>query len=669
MDGRALLKRPKLFRSGSHHMLGSFRRFTNSKLGAVVAFIVLGVIALAFAAGDITGLGGGVGGLRQSEVAEVGNQKITETELIAQAKNALRGIQQEQPTADMAGFLAANGVERVLEQLIDRRSAAMFAHDQGMIVSDRAVEGVIASIPAFRGPDGKFSQAAYEQALSQQRITDRDVREDIARERLIQFLTAPANGGAKVGRDFALPYASLLLERRKGSIATIPAAALPAGPAPTDAELNAFYKANIRRYTVPERRVVRYAIVTPESVKAASAPTEADLQAAYKADPARFAASEKRNVQVVVVLDQASATNLANQAKGGAALDAAARALGLEARTLAAVDKTAVAAQTAPAVADAIFGAAQGAVVGPVRGGGGFTVAKVIDIQKVAATPFEQARTALLPEVLKSNQAARLARLNEALDTAAAEGATFDELVRDQKLTAAKTAPLMQNGMDPLNLKAAPDPQLAAAIQAGFASEQGDAPQIVPVGTDGGFALVALDSIQPAAPRALAEVKADVARALQLQRAQAQARKIAADVVAKADRGTPLGAALSATGLKLPALRAVELPRAALAASPQGAEPPLALMFAMAAKRAKMLEMPNGAGWQVVWLDEIIPGDAAKDPRMLSAAQADLNRVAGRELVQQFGRALRDAAGVKRNPQAIAAAKAQLSGQSPDAQP
>ena len=111
------------------------------------------------------------------------------------------------------------------------------------------------------------------------------------------------------------------------------------------------------------------------------------------------------------------------------------------------------------------------------------------------------------------------------------------------------------------------------------------------------------------------------------------------------------------------------MPRAALAASQRSAEPPLALMFAMAAKRAKLLELGGGAGWQVVWLDQIIPGDAAKDPRMLTAAQQDLNRVAGAELVQQFGRAIRDSIGVKRNPKALATAKAQLSGQTPDAQP
>ena len=145
--------------------------------------------------------------------------------------------------------------------------------------------------------------------------------------------------------------------------------------------------------------------------------------------------------------------------------------------------------------------------------------------------------------------------------------------------------------------------------------------------------------------------------------------KIAAAVVAKVDAGTPLAAALAQTGLKLPPVKPVEVPRAALSANPNGADPVLALMFAMAPKRAKVLATPDGAGWAIVYLDTITPGDASKDLRTLKAAQDDLNRVAGRELVQQFGRAMRNTVGVERNAAAVARAKAQLSGQSPDTAP
>ena len=222
-------------------MLGFFRRFTNSKVGIVVTFAVLGIIALAFAAGDVTGLSS-AGGITAADVAEVGGESVLETELVTQAKNTLRDIQQQQPTADMAGLIQAGGVERLLEQLIDQRAAAKFGEQQGIVISKKGIDGVIASIPAFRGPDGKFSQVAFEGALAQQRMSERDLRRDIANQRIIQYLTAPANGGARVPTQVALPYASLLLERRKGAIGLIPAAAVGLGAAPTDAELAAFYK-------------------------------------------------------------------------------------------------------------------------------------------------------------------------------------------------------------------------------------------------------------------------------------------------------------------------------------------------------------------------------------------------------------------------------------------
>lgn len=649
-------------------MLGSFRRFSNSKLGAIVAFVVLGLIALAFAAGDVTGLRTGTGGMTAKTVADVGNEEVTETELVSQVKNSLRNLQQDHPAATMAELIAQNGVETLLDQLIDRKAATAFAAKQGIVVSDRAVDGVIASIPAFRGPDGKFSQTAFESALAQQKLTERDVRGDIAGERIIQFLTAPANGATVIGTQYALPYASLLLERRKGAVAMLPATAVGLGAAPTDAELNAFYRANMARYTVPERRVVRYALVTPASALGAP-PTDAELQAAYKADPARFAASEKRTVQVVLVLDQGTANTIVNQAKAGAGLDTAARAAGLEARTLTKLDKAAIAKQTSAAVADAIFAGGPNAVIGPVRGGGGFTVAKLTAIERVPAKSFEQARAELLPEVTKANQTARLGKLYDALDSAAGAGAGFDEMVRDQKLIAQKTAPVLQNGVDPLNPAAKPDPQLAPIVQAAFGADQGDPPQVVQVGTDNGFALVALDNVIAAAPRPLTEIRTDVARAFQLNRAMAAARQVAAGVVAKVDAGTPLSAALAATGLKLPPVKPIDVPRAALAANPQGPDPALALLFSIRPKRARMLALPDGSGWAIVAVDSIVPGDARNDARTLKAAQADLQRVAGRELIQQFGRAMRETVGVKKNPSGLARAKAELSGQNPDAQP
>lgn len=650
-------------------MLSFFRRLTNSKLGAIVAFIVLGLVALAFAAGDVTGLRQGSGGMTALTAAHVGKADVTEAELVSRTRNALKSYQEQQPGLDMAAFLAGGGLDGTLEQLINGVAVEQFALAQGMRVSKRAIDGQIAGIPALRGVDGKFSQAAYDRILAEQRISDAQVRGDMIRETFAQQLIAPTAGAKQVGVELARPYAELLLERRRGAVAILPVAALPAAPAPTAAEVQAWYARNVARYTIPERRVVRYALVDPTTVKAQSTPTEADLAAAYRDAGTRFAATEKRDVEIATALDQATANGLAAKARAGQSLAEAARSVGLEARTLPGVDKPTLARQVAPALADAAFGAAPNALVGPTRVTGSWVVFRVTKVEKVAAKSLAEARAALLSEVTTAKTSEAIGKLNDALDKAAGEGATFDELVKDQRLTAQGTPPLLATGQDPLNPAFVPIPALRPILQGGFAAEQGDAPQIVQTAPDGSFALVALDRIVPAAPRPLTEIRAQVAGDFATDRALKAARKIAAEVVARVDGGMPLAAALAATRLSLPPVRAVDAPRAQLAADPRGAPAALALMFAMAPRKAKLLEAPNGIGWNIVYLDSIQRGDARANPGVVASTRADLARVVGREYVAQFGRAVRNAVGVRQNQTALARARAQLSGQSGEGQP
>ena len=76
-------------------MLGFFRRVINSKAGLVITFITLGVIALAFAAGDVTGLHPGGGGMTKTTVARVGDAAIGEAQLKQRVGDQLNQIRQQ----------------------------------------------------------------------------------------------------------------------------------------------------------------------------------------------------------------------------------------------------------------------------------------------------------------------------------------------------------------------------------------------------------------------------------------------------------------------------------------------------------------------------------------------------------------------------------------------
>lgn len=643
-------------------MLSFFRRIINSKAGVVVTFIVLGVIALAFAAGDITGLGGGTMSLSGNTVATVGGEAIGAAELRSRVQTELQAARQQQPTVTMEQLLAQGGLQATLDRTINGLALEHFGHDQGMIVSKRSIDGVIASIPGLRGPNGQFDPANYQRLLAEQKLTDAQVRTDIARDIIAQQLMLPTQGATQVPMKVALPYASLLLEKRSGQVAFIPAKAADAGPAPTDADLQAFYRRNLARYTVPERRVVRYALVSPDQVKARSQPTDAEVAAAYNQQKSRFAAAEKRTISQVVVADQAGANAIAAKVKGGAALADAARAAGLEPSVQTGVTKQTYAAASSPAIADSAFAAQRGGVIGPVRGPLGWVVAKVDAVEQVAGKTLDQARAELVPELAKQKLQQALADVHDKLDDALAKNATFDEAVADQKLSGQTTPALLASGTNPDAPTTPADPAVAPIVAAAFQMAEGDPAQLVPVGTDGGFALVAIGRVVPATPRPLAQVRERVVADVTAERARAAARKLAADILAKVNKGTPLAQALAGSGRSLPPAQPAVATRAQLAQAQGPAQAPLALMFSMAQGNAKLLEAPNNAGWLIVKLDTIVPGDARKTPEAVAGARGSIARIVGREYAEQFARAVRDAVGVKTDAAALARVRADLTG-------
>ncbi|WP_315759941.1 peptidylprolyl isomerase [Sphingomonas sp. Y38-1Y] len=643
-------------------MLNFFRRVVKSRFGVLFTLAALAIIAISFGVADINGLNQG-GATRGGSVIEVARDTVSENDLRQRTRLALDAVRQQQEGLDMAGFLAAGGFESVVARVENGLVLEQFAERSGMVASKALVDGQIASIPAFQGFDGKFSQTNFERALAQRQITPVQLRSDIARETYAQWLLAPTIGAAQVGNQMAQPYANLLLERRAGQIGLIPAR-VDAAANPTDQQLSAFYGDNRQRYLVPERRVVRYAVVTPEAYAGRVQVSDAELQAAYKAAGDKYGPSATRTLEQVIVADQALAAKIAGQVKGGTSVADAARAAGLEATTIRDVKQSGFATQSAADVAQAAFAAPQGGVVGPVRSPLGFHIIKVASISQSAGRPFAAVREELTAEVRKKKEAEALVAVQEKLDNGIGDGATFEELIADQKLQAQTTPALTAQALNPDAPQQQPDPRVATVMQAGFAAQDGDAPTIVPLGQDGGFAIVALGRIVPSAARPLQSIRATVVEDWRRQQAKLAARRVADAVVANVGRGTALQQALGAAGATgAPPVQTVDVSRAELAARRIQLPPPVALMFNMKRGTAKVLEAPNNGGWFVVTVTGITPGDASKNPGAVQSTRAGLGSVVGREYAEQFSNAAKKLIGTKRNAAALAKLKADLAGQ------
>ncbi|MET0363281.1 MAG: SurA N-terminal domain-containing protein [Sphingobium sp.] len=640
-------------------MLGFFRRIIHSKFGVVIGLVFLGAIALSFAAGDLKNLmQGNIGS--GNTVATVGGASLSATEVETRIQRVLENNRRDNPTLTIGQFLGAGALNGVLDQLIDGLALTEFAKDNDMRVSKKLVDAEIASIPAFQDATGKFSQSQFSQLLAQQRISEAALRDDISGQIVQRQLLGPAGAGARTPQGMVLPYASMLLEKRAGSIAVLPSLAFLPTAKPSDAVLKAFYAAHGDRFTLPEQRRVRYALVDASRFAAQGAPTEAEIAQFYKANAATYAASEKRGVHQLILPTQAAAKDIAAKVGPALTLEKAATQAGLGTSQIAASDRATLAGQTSAAAATQIFAAARGAIVGPIKTGLGWALYSVSDIQATPARSLESARADIVKSLTETKTKQALADFSNKIDGQIGNGATFDEVVKANGLTAAETPVLTADGRNVANPQAQPDPALGPILTAGFAMDAGDDPQIVPVVPDQRLAMVAVAQVVSAGPPPLAQVRADVERAWAISQGAAKAKVAAEAVRKKASGGSALAAAIAGVGVQLPPVEKVGAQRSQLGNQNGQVPPAMVALFSMVKGSTRVLPLPNDQGYAVLHLDEIQPGDAGKNAQLLRATGDGLRGVLSSEYSRQFLGAIRASVGVKRNDAALARVDADL---------
>lgn len=641
-------------------MLQLFRNLMKSKIGVGVVLAFLVIIALAFGVGDVASnrtFGGVAGGDR---IAVVGGRRISTSELSLAATNAFQQTRQSDPTLTMQGFITQGGLAQTLDQLISRNTLAEFARKYGLQAGKRLVDSELTQVPAFQGPDGRFDPRAFAAVLGQRQLSEAAVRDDFATNVLARQLIAPVVIAPAVPTSFALRYAALLTEHRKGSIALLPSTLFAPAGEPGEAQLQAFYQANRNLFVRPERRIIRYAAFGDAALGALPPPGDAQIAQRYQRDQAKYAASEKRTFTQLVLPTEAAAAAIVAEVKGGKSLSSAAQEKGL--RTAQIADKTQadMVAASSAAVASAGFSAAQGALVGPIRGGLGWFVLHLDKIDRQPARSLEQARAEIVKALTAEQRTAALADLTAKIEQEFDDGKSLAAVAAEHKLTLAQTEPATADGKIFGKPAQAVPPVLGRALATAFQMEEGK-PQLAETVPGQQFLIFDVSQITPSAAAPLAEVRGDVAT-LWHREEGAKAAKAAADaVVARMAKGATLADAVRAVKANAPATQTLDVGRQDLAK--QGRVPAqMALFFTMAAGSTKTLEAPLQGGWFVIKLDSVQPGQlAANDPAVLGT-QRQIAGLVGDEYIDGFIKAAQRDVGVQRNQAAITALQNQLGG-------
>ena len=641
-------------------MIQFFRRLFSSKIGAFIALLFLGLIAFAFASSDITGAGNFGGGATGGKVAEVGSEDITSAELRTLVLRAYDNARQQQPGLDQASFINSGAFDSTLNQMIDGLTLEQYARKLGFGVSKRLVDARIAETPAFAGLDGKFSQSTFEQVLKANNLTEKQIRSSIEQQMLIEQLMTPVAAPLRVPSDFSMPYASLKLEERFGQATYIAADTYAPTTAPTDAQLNDYVTKNRARFLVPEQRVVRYALFDANSVGTPPAVTDAEITKFYEENKQAFAGTETRIFGQVIASTEAQAKTIAASAQSGS-LEAAASSAGLEASEIKASKATDLAAATSDDVAKRAFAANEGSVVGPIKVPLGWAVLKLNKVDHVAARSLADAR----PEIEKS--LAERKKLESAQDffnkiqEQVDGGASAEELAKNNNLKLVITPAILPTGQSLENPAYRPEQILAPMVGPAFQATAAGEAQLITIKENEQFAIVDAGKIIPAAVPPLASIKDRVIADWKRAEGSRKARELARKISDRVNKGATLEDAIKAEGAKTASIQRIGAKRGEVEAAQGKAPSEIALLFSMTPQSSKTLELPNNAGWMVIHLNETKRGNAKNEPQLATAIQQQMSQSLGSDYSAQVLADARKVIGIRRNEEAIAALKKDLS--------
>lgn len=649
-------------------MITAIRRLFSSKIGTIVALIFLALVAISFAGSDITGsssnLGGGVSG---GNVARIGDRQVGTGELRDRIRRAFDQQRQQNPGMTMAAFIEAGGADDTLKSMLDGYALDEYAHSIGLTVSKRQVDAEIADLPQVKGVTGKYDPAVLKEFLKANGISEIQLREDIARQILLSQLVAPVGTIPRLPASIAAPYGALILESREGLATFIPSSKFAPTTAPDDKELAKFLSENRARFTIPERRTLRYAVFDRSSADAVTV-SDADIAAAYKANAATFAAKDSRRFSQVIAPSEAVARTIADKAKSGS-LDAAARTSGLAASTVTPVDAADLQRTTNAALAKSAFSAPQGGIVGPVKVALGWAVLKVESVTNVPAQSLAAATPQIREELLATKRNEEIIDFYNGIQDAVNNGVSLTEIANDRKFEIRTTPAVLSNGQAVTEPSFKADVALSVLLPQAFQSASEGEAQLATLKENDVFAVFEVSKITAAAPPPLADIREPLTNAWRLKQGSRQARDKARAIVKAVDGGQALAAASTAVGGTVGAPQSIGGKRADMAKAGQRVPPELALLFSMAAKTAKTLELPGDAGWMVLFLDTV-NRPAAKDvPEAVIASVAQpLQGAIGNELVQQLINAAKAKQGVSIDAGAMTLLKRELSGNAPAAE-
>ncbi len=264
--------------------------------------VVLALVVIAFVAGGVYQGYGSLVGQDNATVATVAGRRITRPEWEAAQRQQIERIRAQMPNVDAKLFDTPEMKRQSLDALVRERVMLETADRLHLATTDERLQRLFATDPqlAFlRNPDGSVNREALNaQGMSSEQFAQR-LRQDLSMRQVAQGITATVLAPSSV----TAAALDALFQQRQVQVERFDAKALTATVAPSDAEIEAYYKApaNAARFSAPETETIEYVVLDRGALAKDIVVSEPELRDYYAANVARYTAAEERRASHILV--------------------------------------------------------------------------------------------------------------------------------------------------------------------------------------------------------------------------------------------------------------------------------------------------------------------------------------------------------------------------------
>lgn len=528
-------------------MMDVFRRAAKSWL----AKALIGMLALSF---GVWGIADVFRGYHSGALATVGSQEISGQEFSSTLNRTLQQIAQQQGQALTVEEARKLGIDQsVLNNLIQEAAVDDQVKKLHLGVPDQMIADETAANPQFRGADGKFNKEDFLRLLERNGMNEAMYLASERRQRLREAIGGAVNGDITPPKALVEAMYRSRNEQRDAKYFVVKTADSEV-PAPADAEIKTQYDNNQANYTAPEYRSIAYFSVSPSDLAQRQTITDEELKAGYDKDKLDYFTPEKRTILQLTIANADDAKKAKDRIAAGEDFLAIAKERGVTEADATFADKT-KADFIDPAVADAAFSLAEGAVSDPIKGAFGSVLVKVVKITPEKQETLDEVRQKLTDRLKLEKAGEEVTSVFNAVEDARAANAKFEDIASKAGLPFQLVGPVDQTGRgkDGKDVTLAHGPDL---LKAAFSSDVGVENDALSL--EDGYIWYEVREVVPSAVKPLADVKDQVVKDITATKVRELSLKKVKDLADRATKGATLdelakennATVQTATGLK-----------------------------------------------------------------------------------------------------------------------